>query len=343
MDNKIKITVIVPAYNVAQWLPRCMESILGQTYGNLEVLAIDDGSTDDTGVILDRFAQMDSRVTALHQRNAGLVAVRECGIAMATGEYIGFVDGDDEIEPDMYERLLENAQKHDAEISQCGILYCFYDGRKKPMHGTGKTFVFNQIEGYRELLRGTQMEPSLCNKLYRRELLQDSCPDPTIVNNEDLLRNAVLFTRAKCSVFEDFCGYHYWRRSESMSNNTRAVQNSINILRARKLIMDMADIDGWKYAFLSYMSAVMGTYNSLIGNKTAEAVQLRKKCKRDMQQGKKNKELVTGRMRYRIDAILYFPHVYNLVYKVHMKLLYARIRRQVKRCKQEMAVKCVGK
>lgn len=330
MDKNVKITVIVPAYNVEEWFPRCIESILRQTYHNLEIVVINDGSMDNTGAILDKYAALDNRIVAIHQENTGLIEVRERGIKLATGQYVGFVDGDDEIDLDMFERLLNNAMKYDAEISQCGILYCFYDGRKKQMHGTGKMFEFNRIEGYRELMHGVRMEPSLCNKLYKRELLLDSCPDKSIINNEDLLRNSVLFNRVKRTVFEDFCGYHYWRRTESMSNNSKAVQNGTNILKARKLIMNLASSDVWEYAFTSYASALISTYNSLIGNSEIEAVRLRKECKDDMRKWKCKFKLLSRGMRYRAYAIMYCSILYAFVYKIHIKMLYARIRRQAK-------------
>ena len=329
MNEEIKVTVIVPAYNVEEWLSRCVESILSQTHQNLEVLIINDGSTDKTGEILNKYASLDSRIVVVHQENAGLIAVRERGIEMANGQYIGFVDGDDEIKSDMIERLLENALKYEADISQCGILYCFYDGRKKPMHGTGKLYLFDKNEGYRELLQGTRVEPSLCNKLYKKELLQDSCLDKSVVNNEDLLRNAVLFSRAQRSVFEDFCGYHYWRRAESMSNNTRAVQNGINILKARKLIVDNAETEVWEYAFASYLSALVSTYNSLIGNKKTDDVKLRKECKNTLFKEKEKFSVLSKGMKYRAYAIMYFPIGYAILYKIHTKRLYAKIQKQV--------------
>lgn len=333
MIEKIKITVIVPAYNVEEWFPRCIESILNQNHKALEIIVINDGSTDGTGQLVDEYAKKDNRIVAVHQENKGLIEVRERGIRMATGQYITFVDGDDEIEPDMFERLLNNALKYEAEISQCGILYCFYDGRKKQMHGTGKVYVFDKIEGYRELMQGIHMEPSLCNKLYKKELLQDSCPDKSIVNNEDLLRNSVLFSRANKSVFEDFCGYHYWRRAESMSNNTRAVQNGNNILKARKLIMDSASSAVWSYAFSCYVSALISTYNSLIGNDSAEADQLRNHCRKELRNRKTHFMLLGRGMRFRSYGILYFSVFYNLFYKAHIKILHAKIRQQAKSCK----------
>lgn len=333
MSKDIKITVIVPAYNVEEWFPRCIESILNQTHRALEIIVINDGSTDDTDKLINKYAKMDSRIVAVHQENAGLIEVRERGIKMATGQYVGFVDGDDEIEPDMYERLLENALKYDAEISQCGILYCFYDGRTKQMHGTGNVSVYNNVEGYRELMQGVHVEPSLCNKIYKKELLQDSCPDKSIVNNEDLLRNSVLFTRAKKSVLEDFCGYHYWRREESMSNNARAVQNSSYILRARKLIMEQAKTEVWPYAFSCYVSALVSSYNSLIGLGSDEAEQLRRHCKSELRKRKTYFSHLNQGMRYRSYGILYFSLLYNFFYLIHIKLLYAKIRRQAKACK----------
>ena len=162
------------------------------------------------------------------------------------------------------------------------------------------------------------MEPSLCNKLYKRELLQDSCPDKSIVNNEDLLRNSVLFSRAKKSVLEDFCGYHYWRRAESMSNNARAVQNSSNILRARKLIMDQANEEVWPYAFSCYVSALVSSYNALIGIGSNEAVQLRRNCKSELGKRKSHFSYLSRGMRYRSYGILYFSLLYNLFYLIHI-------------------------
>ena len=135
MENLI--SVIVPAYNVAQWISKCLESIMNQTYKKLEIIVIDDGSTDETPQILDRYANIDSRIKVVHQKNSGLVKVRNKGIELASGEYVAFVDGDDTIIPEMYERLLKNALKYDADISHCGVCFCFSDGHEEQHYGTG--------------------------------------------------------------------------------------------------------------------------------------------------------------------------------------------------------------
>lgn len=123
MTETVKISVIIPAYNVEPWIEACLESVCNQTYRDLEIIVIDDGSTDKTGAIIDSYANKDRRIVVTHQENSGLVAVRELGIKIASGQYIGFVDGDDTVEPDMYERLLTNAISYQADISHCGMLF----------------------------------------------------------------------------------------------------------------------------------------------------------------------------------------------------------------------------
>lgn len=318
MINK-KISIIVPAYNVAKWLPRCLNSLIRQSYKELEIIVINDGSTDETGNIIDEFAKKDERIIAIHQENKGLIAVREKGISIASGMYIGFVDGDDSVLPEMYERLIHNAIRYNASISQCGILYCLEDGRTVPMHGTNELIVYNKMEGLKALLKGDKIEPSLCNKIYLADLLKDSCLDTSILNNEDLLRNYVLFERAEKSVFEDFCGYLYWRREGSMSNNHSYVVNYDNILRARKKILDIANTEVKEAAYSCYLSSVLSCYNIMINVKDEEAKILGKKCRKELAlQKKKLYTLNKGRI-LRILAILYVPNIYNILFKIHFK------------------------
>ena len=317
MDRNHKISVIIPAYNVAQWLPRCVESVRNQTYQNLEIILIDDGSTDGTNAIVDVFAEKDPRIVAIHQSNAGLVAVREKGISLANGEYVSFVDGDDVIEPEFLEKLLANAVKYDADISHCGMKYCFYDGRVKLHYGTGELIEYDQETGLVELLRGIKIEPSLCNKLYRSKLLTDSCLDPSVMNNEDLLRNFVLFSRANKSVFEDFCGYQYWRRADSMSNNGFHAGKCRDVLKARSLILVHSDESVRPAARQSYINALISCYNATIGNAAEDARQLAAHCKEELLRLKADTLALPSRLRLRGMAILYASSLYRILYRVH--------------------------
>ena len=315
MIDEIKVSIIVPAFNVSNYIDRCLRSVTRQTYRNLEIIVINDGSSDRTGIMLGEWAASDNRIIAINQENHGLIEVRELGIKIATGQYIGFVDGDDEIEVDMIERLLKNALKYQAQISQCGILYCYSDGETVPMHGTGELHVYNRVEGLRELLHGQKMEPSLCNKLYESSVLTNSCPDKTVMNNEDLLRNSVAFSRVTCSVFEDFCGYHYWRREDSMSNNNKKVQIQKHVLNARRLILESVDRDVWDAALESYVMALISTCLITYNEKNNEAKQLLDDCKNELRVHKNDFNRLSDKVRVRAVAALYLLPLYSLAKK----------------------------
>ena len=335
MDFEKMISVIIPAYNVADWLERCLDSILAQTYEKLEILVIDDGSTDKTPEIIDRYAEKDHRIVAFHQTNRGLAETRDRGIREASGEYIGFVDGDDEIIPEMYERLLKNAIQYEAQISQCGILYCFYDGRRKPVYGTGKVKVYNRIDGCAALLKGSEMEPSLCNKLYLASILKDSCLDSTIMNNEDMLRNIVLFDRAERSVTEDFCGYLYWRRQASMSHNQDAVRIGRHILEARRRILDYAPEEIKNIAEINYITGAINTYHSLIGRSSQEANQLREDCISIMHEYWKKNPDVSADIKLKTWMICHVPALYDVARKRHVAKRNQRIHAQSAACAEK--------
>ena len=115
------ISVIVPVYNTEKFLKNCISSIANQTYKDLEIILVNDGSTDNSGKICDDFAQKDSRIKVIHQSNKGVGAARNAGLDVAKGAYIGFVDSDDILRPDMYEFLLNNLIVHNADISVCGV------------------------------------------------------------------------------------------------------------------------------------------------------------------------------------------------------------------------------
>ena len=121
------ISVIIPVYNVEPYLRKCLDSVVNQTYRNLEILVIDDGSTDGSGAICDEYAS-DRRMRIFHTENRGLSCARNLGLDEAKGEWIGFVDSDDWIEPDMYEALLKKAEETGADIVECGV-FREYPGR----------------------------------------------------------------------------------------------------------------------------------------------------------------------------------------------------------------------
>lgn len=210
------ISVIVPAYNIREYLPRCLDSLLAQTYGKLEIIVVDDGSTDGTAAVADGYAEKDARIKVIHKENGGVTSARLRGVAEAAGDWIGFVDGDDSCEPEMYTRLMDNATAYGAEISHCGYRMVF-PSRVDWYYNTGKLTKQEGLQGLYDLLDGSFVEPALWNKLYRRELFAglEVWMDKSVRINEDLLMNYYLFRRAKMAVHEDVCPYHYILRRGS--------------------------------------------------------------------------------------------------------------------------------
>lgn len=211
-----KISVIIPAYNIQDYLGATLGSVLAQTYQYLEIIIVNDGSKDGTGAVADAYAAKDNRIKVIHKENGGVTSARLRGVAEAKGEYIGFVDGDDFIEPQMYELLLRNLKQYNADISHCGYQMVF-PSRVDYYYNTGKLTEQEGRQGLYDLLEGHFVEPALWNKLYRRELFVglSEWMDASIRINEDLLMNYYLFRQAKKAVHEDVCPYQYILRKGS--------------------------------------------------------------------------------------------------------------------------------
>ena len=121
-----RISVVVPVYNVEQYLEKCVNSIINQTYKNLEIILVDDGATDKSGKLCDELAKLDNRIMAYHKKNGGLSDARNYGVERATGDYIGFVDGDDYIDVEMYEKLYEAIKKENVDVAECNLKIIYF-------------------------------------------------------------------------------------------------------------------------------------------------------------------------------------------------------------------------
>lgn len=167
---KPQISVIVPVYNVQRYLPACLDSVLGQEGCTLEVILIDDGSTDRSGVICDEYAARDSRIRVIHQANAGAAAAKNEGLRLAAGEFLAFLDSDDFLEPGAYRYMLDQLDAHDADVIQCAFRNVFTDRSEDVV--TVEDFTVYETGEY--LARYTQDWTCglLWDKLYRRELFE---------------------------------------------------------------------------------------------------------------------------------------------------------------------------
>lgn len=233
-----KISIIIPAYNIEKELSQTMDSIIAQTYENIEIIIVNDGSLDGTAKVIDAYAAKDPRIKVIHKSNGGVTSARLCGVAASTGEWIGFVDGDDQIESDMYERLMSNASKYNADISHCGYQMVFPNGKVDYYYNTGRLVEQDRETGLRDLLNGYFVEPGLVNKLFRRELFCDleKRMDYTIKINEDVLMNYYLFKASNKAVYEDFCPYHYVLRPGSAATSKLNTNKLADPLKVSEII-----------------------------------------------------------------------------------------------------------
>ncbi len=210
-----KVSVIVPVYNVERYLRGCVGSILNQSYRNLEVILVDDGSPDECGKLCDELAAEDERVIVIHKQNGGLSDARNKALEIASGDMIGFVDGDDRINPHMYETLIDAMLQHDSDISICKYRRVI-EGETPPQVPTChcKAEFMDNFTAMRELILDDKVTSHACNKLFRASLLSE-IRFPVGVIFEDIAIMHEVFSKAKGVAFVDCALYDYLDRKDS--------------------------------------------------------------------------------------------------------------------------------
>lgn len=322
MNQKNKISIIVPVYNVQNELRRCVQSILAQTHKELEIILVNDGSSDASLEIMSELATEDQRIVIINKENGGVTSARLEGVSVATGDYIGFVDGDDVIEPCMYEFLLCNAIQYKADISHCGYQMIFSDGRANYFYNTGRIVEQDRITGIKDLLEGAFVEPGLCNKLFRKELLDRLCqkrlmPNDIIIN-EDLLMNYYLFNMADRSVYEDKCLYHYIVRSTSVSRQKMNYHKIYDPIKVKKIIMENSRNDVLEVARRVYVRTCLNVYNGLILERNSmEHIKEKSDIRKIIQDSEEWHKLLTKKQYVLVRMICKIPNLYSFIYKVY--------------------------
>ena len=217
MSRDTLISVIVPVYNVENYLARCVDSILAQTYQNLQILLVDDGSTDSSGRICDDYAAGDSRITVIHKKNGGLSSARNAGIEAAQGEYLAFVDSDDWIEPEMYDHMLTLMEKYQGTLVCAGR----YDvngatGEKKIGLCPKEETCISAEEMVGKIFLWDGCDSSACDKLYHRSLFASfRYPEGKVC--EDVPTTYKIVLQAERVVLCDRPFYNYYHRPGSIS------------------------------------------------------------------------------------------------------------------------------
>ena len=219
MDKTPLISVIVPIYNVEKYLDRCVESIVNQTYKNLEIILVDDGSPDNCGAMCDSWAEKDSRIKVIHKENGGLSDARNAGMDAATGDLMGFVDSDDYISPDMYQHLYENMLENNSDISACGVQIVFEDDRPANLLTKDGNIVLKTGEAMKAIIEETYLKQPVWYKLYKTKLIEN-IPFEKGKYHEDVFWSYQAIGKAKIvSVFDIPCYFYLQRDGSIMGEN----------------------------------------------------------------------------------------------------------------------------
>lgn len=208
MNNKISI--IIPVYNVENYIERCIDSLISQSYINLEIILVDDGSTDKSGEICDRYAVVDNRIKVIHIKNSGRGEARNIGLSQANGQYIGFVDSDDWVEKDLYKYLIENIEETKADISICAYYECLDDIKNKKMLYE-KSFVCTGKEALHYTMSNVigvyWFNIAIWNKLYKKAVVENIRFRGR--EYEDIMYNAEVIYGARNVSYINKCLYNY--------------------------------------------------------------------------------------------------------------------------------------
>lgn len=205
------ISIIVPIYNIEKYIERCVRSLINQTYQNIEIILVDDGSTDNSGNIADKLANQDTRIKCIHQKNGGLSAARNTGLNVAKGNYYSFIDGDDYIKSETIEKLYLNAVKYHAEIAVCNMIRFYEDNSTEAFYKPcNHVEVLDQDDRFKTL-----NQPSVCNKLFKKGLFND-VKFPVGKYYEDTYVYHILCYRASRIVLTGYDGYWYYSRKGSI-------------------------------------------------------------------------------------------------------------------------------
>ena len=209
------ISIIVPVYNVESYLKKCVDSIINQTYQKIEVILVDDGSSDGCAQICDEYQDIDNRVRVLHKKNGGLSSARNAGIGIATGEYLGFVDSDDYIANDMFEVLINNIKQNDADMAVCGVFECF-EGTSPKIDERHLYYEVNKETALNLIFDGRDASVSACRKLYKKALFDDiRFPEGKI--SEDAFVIVDILRKCNKVVITTDQYYYYIRRTGSIT------------------------------------------------------------------------------------------------------------------------------
>lgn len=320
-----KVSVIVPVYNAKECLGRCVESLRNQTYSAIEIILIDDGSLDGSSQLCDQIKKEDNRIIVVHQKNRGVSAARNCGLDVASGEYITFCDADDYYEPDKIEVQLDSIIKNNVDVSIVGIQVDYSTGKNHTRFNSGKEYVWRvpNVEPIKYLLEDEMFPFSQYALLIKKDLCDQVRFWEGKRINEDKLFCYEILKRAQGISYLALSKYHYILNSNSATHTKFSEKYFDAIEIAKKMELDVSATfpSLKKYAEINTYKTLISTLKYLPKDKeaTVKLVNERKKIVSEIKTGKfcsaKNELTLVRRME--LKAMLLAPTLYSKVIRVY--------------------------
>lgn len=317
------VSIIVPAYNVEKTIEKCLKSLMAQTYSNIEIIVVDDGSKDRTFSISQAIGKIDDRISIFHKDNGGLSDARNYGKNLAKGDYIAFVDSDDYVHPDMYRRLVSVMDDKNADICCCGY-YRTSLGGHEVSSVFGSCVSMDGIHAAKDLINQVAFNNFAWNKLYKKELFNE-INFPVGRTYEDILTTYKVFMKAKIVVGIEDPLYYYVENSSSISSSltniiglwesvNEQMQQMVAFFPELKNDCDRRIIETAKYIIIKYLQAGYNRNSDEMAN-----------IKRQLSLQASDFEYSIKKYAYRI---IRFPRIYYMIYK--FKILYMKFKKNIK-------------
>ncbi len=316
------ISVIVPIYKVEKYLNKCVKSIINQTYKNLEIILVDDGSPDNCGIICDKLAEQDDRIRVVHKKNGGLSSARNAGIEIANGEYIGFVDSDDYIEEFMYELLLKSIKENNTMLSVCAIYYTFENGERITKIKDEKDRVFDFKNAILEMNTYRLFDMGAWSKLYHRDLFE-SIRFPEGKLSEDFYIMYKIFDKAQRVGYVATPCYNYLQRQNSISRNTKINHDFEDAAKCQMEYLDKKYPDMRIIGHTAYASSALTVYDFYLKNKVKcpkDRVKHFKKIVKQNIEYVNQAEFLSKSKKIQFKLFLANKAIYDIVFKMYRKI-----------------------
>lgn len=250
--NKDKVSIIVPVYNVEKYLEKCLKSLISQSYKNIEIILIDDGSKDNSGRICDEYKRKDSRIKVIHKENAGVSEARNSGIQKATGKYLCFVDADDFVMDNYVEYMHQLIVKDSSDIAICTKMFSNFNEKQTSEE------VIENLDGENAIIRilNYRMPIGVYSRIFKKDLIEDNRIRflKDIYMGEGFNFNVACFQKAKKVIVSNYKVYYYRRNNATSATTKFSIKKCENSLYAMKVMRDNLIIrterviNSWKYA-----------------------------------------------------------------------------------------------